>query len=94
MLKGATEICERHLRQNGASANAYYLLGLVLDAQSSPHAMDCYRKALYLQPNHYETLLQMAVLSQRDGDAIRADHFKRRAKQSIQSAGSSAGTTE
>jgi chemotaxis protein methyltransferase WspC len=88
-LKEAAEVCERHLRDYGASANAYYLLGLVLEAQSSPYAIDCYRKALYLQPDHYETLLQMAVRSRRDGDAVRADRFKRRARQSIESASGS-----
>src|SRR5207244_4554025 len=79
-LKEAVALCEKHLRQYGASAEAYYLLGLVLDAQSDPNAIECYRKALYLEPNHYETLLQMAVLSQRTGDVSRADQYKRRAK--------------
>jgi chemotaxis protein methyltransferase WspC len=78
-LKEAAGICENHLREYGSSAEAYYLLGLVLDAQSSPKAIDCYRKALYLEPDHYETLLQMATLSQRNGDAARADSLKRRA---------------
>ena len=78
-LKEAAGICENHLREYGSSAEAYYLLGLVLDAQSNPKAIDCYRKALYLEPDHYETLLQMASLSQRNGDAVRADSLKRRA---------------
>jgi chemotaxis protein methyltransferase WspC len=79
-LKEAAALCERHLQEFGAAAEAYYLLGLVLDAQSDCNAIECYRKALYLEPNHYETLLQMAVLSQRTGDASRADQYKRRAK--------------
>jgi chemotaxis protein methyltransferase WspC len=79
-LKEAAAICENHLRERGASAEAYYLLGLVLDAQSISEAIDCYRKALYLEPDHYETLLQMAFLSQRNGDSVRADSFKRRAR--------------
>jgi chemotaxis protein methyltransferase WspC len=79
-LKEAAAICESHLKEQGASAEAYYLLGLVLDANSDPKAIEYYRKALYLEPDHYETLLQMAVLSQRNGDRIRADRYKRRAK--------------
>jgi chemotaxis protein methyltransferase WspC len=79
-LKEAAAICERHLQEYGASAEAYYLLGLVLDAQSDVNAIECYRKALYLEPNHYETLIQLAVLSQRTGDVSRADQYKRRAK--------------
>ena len=78
-LTAAAEICEAHLREHGASAEAYYLLGLVLDAGSDANAIDYYRKALYLEPNHYETLLQMAMLSQKNGEAGRADTFKSRA---------------
>ena len=67
-LKEAAEICESHLRESKASAQAYYLLGLVRDATGDASALDCYRKALYLEPNHYESLLQMALLLQKNGD--------------------------
>jgi chemotaxis protein methyltransferase WspC len=76
------EICEAHLRESWASAQAHYLLGLMREASGEPGAMDCYRKALYLEPNHYESLLQMAVLLQKNGDAARARAFKRRAQRS------------
>ena len=79
-LKEAAEICEAHLRENRASAQAYYLLGLVRDAGGEPGAIECYRKALYLEPNHYESLLQMALLLQKNGDAARARTFKSRAQ--------------
>ena len=79
-LKEAARICEAHLRLSSASAHAYYLLGLVRDADGDPRAIDCYRKALYLEPNHYETLLQMALLSQRNGNSERARAFKCRAQ--------------
>ena len=62
------------------SAQAYYLLGLVRDAGGEPGAIECYRKALYLEPNHYESLLQMALLLQKNGDAARARTFKSRAQ--------------
>jgi chemotaxis protein methyltransferase WspC len=42
--------------------------------------MDCYRKALYLEPNHYESLLQMALLLQKNGDPSRARAFRNRAQ--------------
>ena len=79
-LKAAAEICEAHLRQSRVSAQAYYLLGLVRDASSEPGAIDCCRKALYLEPNHYESLLQMALLLQKNGDAARARTFQSRAR--------------
>ena len=79
-LNEAAEICEAHLRQSRASAQAYYLLGLVRDAGGDASAIDCYRKALYLEPNHHESLLQMALLLQKNGDLARARTFKSRAQ--------------
>jgi chemotaxis protein methyltransferase WspC len=79
-LNEAAGICETHLRQSGASALAYYLLGLVRDAAGDARAMDCYRKALYLDPNHYESLRQMALLLQKNGDRARARTFRSRAQ--------------
>jgi chemotaxis protein methyltransferase WspC len=79
-FKEAAELCRAHLRANGASAQAYYLLGLVGEAVGDPGAIDCYRKALYLAPDHYETLLQMASLFQKNGDTARARTFRTRAQ--------------
>jgi len=79
-LKEAAQLCETHLRHYGASAQAWYLLGLVRDAGNDASSIDCYRKALYLEPNHYESLLQMALLSERNGDAARARTFRNRAE--------------
>jgi chemotaxis protein methyltransferase WspC len=79
-LNEAAEICEAHLRQSRVSAQAYYLLGLVRDAGGDASAMDCYRKALYLEPDHYESLLHMALLLQKHGDPARARAFRSRAQ--------------
>jgi chemotaxis protein methyltransferase WspC len=79
-LKEASEMCEHYLRRSGPSAQAFYLLGLVRDAAGDPSAIEFYRKALYLEPNHYETLLQMSLLSQKNGDTARARTFKNRAQ--------------
>jgi chemotaxis protein methyltransferase WspC len=79
-LKEAAEVCEAHLRDSRVSAQAYYLLGLVRDASGEPGAIDYYRKALYLEPNHYESLLQMALLLQKNGETARAHALKSRAQ--------------
>jgi len=79
-LREAAEICEAHLCQSRVSAQAYYLLGLVRDASGDARAIECYRKALYLEPNHYESLLQMALLLQKNGDPARARAFSNRAQ--------------
>ena len=75
----AAAICQAHLDRQGTSAQAFYLLGLVRDAAGDPQAMDYYRKALYLDPDHYETLLQMSLLLEKNGDPAGARRFKRRA---------------
>ena len=75
----AARICEARLKRQCDCAQAYFILGLLRDASGDPNSVECYRKALYLEPNHYESLLQMAVLSQKNGDAARARTFKSRA---------------
>jgi chemotaxis protein methyltransferase WspC len=79
-LSEATTLCEAHLSQSRASAQAYYLLGLVRDAGGQPNAIEYFRKALYLEPNHYESLLRMALIASRNGDAAGAGNFQRRAE--------------
>lgn len=79
-LDEAAHICHAHLDQHGASVHAYYLLGVIHDAQGSPVAQEFYRKALYLDPNHYETLLQMAFLAEKNGDVGTARNLRRRAQ--------------
>jgi chemotaxis protein methyltransferase WspC len=79
-LDEAAKICETHVRENGASAQAYYLLGLVRDAAGDPTAQDYYRKALYLEPNHYESLLQLALWAEKNGEVAGARRLKIRAQ--------------
>jgi chemotaxis protein methyltransferase WspC len=78
-LAEAAAICETHLSQGQASAQVYYLLGLLRDARGDDRAFECYRKALYLDPNHYETLVHLAILELKNGDTAAARHFQRRA---------------
>jgi chemotaxis protein methyltransferase WspC len=75
----AAAICEAQLRSEAPSAQAYYLLGLLRDSAGDASAIECYRKALYLQPDHYETLLQMALLSEKGGDPKGGRVFRERA---------------
>jgi chemotaxis protein methyltransferase WspC len=56
------------------------LLGLLKDASDDPEAITFYRKALYLEPNHYEALVHIAVGLEKHGDATGAQPFKRRAE--------------
>jgi chemotaxis protein methyltransferase WspC len=82
-LDEAVRICRAHLDQQGASVDAYYLMGVIHDAQGHPAAREYYRKALYLDPDHYESLLQLALLAEREGDANTARNLRRRAQKRI-----------
>ncbi|ESX64659.1 methyltransferase [Mesorhizobium sp. LSHC414A00] len=68
-VKEAQEVALAHLREFGPSAEIFYLLGLVQDADgSAPEAAQSYRKALYLAPNHREALVHLALLLSKQGD--------------------------
>jgi chemotaxis protein methyltransferase WspC len=79
-LSEAAKICEAHLKSSEPSPQAYYLMGLVRDASGDLTAADYYRKALYLDPNHYESLLQMALWFQKNGESAMARRYKSRAQ--------------
>ena len=83
-LADAAALCERSLREQGASAHAYYLLGLVHDAGSeSENAKECFNKAVYLEPNHYEALVQLALLAERQGETHNATMLRQRAQRAV-----------
>ncbi|MEK7780211.1 MAG: hypothetical protein AAB370_01765, partial [Verrucomicrobiota bacterium] len=79
-LDQAAAICHAYLARHSDSAEAYYLIGLVKDAANDPEAIIYYRKALYLDPNHYETLVHAALCLEKNGDVAAAQTFKRRAE--------------
>ena len=84
----AAALCEAHLRERGPTAEAYNLLGLVRDASGkTDDAADQYRKALYLEPNHHEALVHLALLLQKQGDAAGAQRLQRRASRLQQGGG-------
>jgi chemotaxis protein methyltransferase WspC len=69
-LVAALRCCERNLTDQPASAEAFYLGGLLYEAAGQLHrAAEHYRKALYLEPRHREVLVHLAVALQKEGDA-------------------------
>ncbi|MGX5830184.1 CheR family methyltransferase [Mesorhizobium sp. 43Arga] len=68
-VKEAQDAAMAHLRAFGPSAEIFYLLGLVQDADgAAPEAAQSYRRALYLAPNHREALVHLALLLRKHGD--------------------------
>jgi chemotaxis protein methyltransferase WspC len=78
-LAEAASACEQHLREEGASADAYCLLGLIREAAGDKTAAAMqFRKALYLEPRHAESLAHLALLLERQGDAHAAHLLRQR----------------
>ncbi|MBG7620633.1 tetratricopeptide repeat protein [Herbaspirillum sp. AP02] len=76
----AEALCDQALQAQGPSAAAFYLQGLIHDASGDhDHAQRCYRKALYLEPEHQSALLHLAALLQAQGDAVGAERMRQRA---------------
>jgi chemotaxis protein methyltransferase WspC len=68
-LGEAEERCTAHLKQHGASAAVFHLLGLIHAAQGNLASADgFYRKALYLDPCHTDTLIHLALLLETRGE--------------------------
>jgi chemotaxis protein methyltransferase WspC len=68
-LAEAARRCEEYLRSGKPSAEAWHLLGLIRDAAGNPsEAADYYRKTLYLDPNHHEALVHLALLLEKQGN--------------------------
>ncbi|MCX8090074.1 MAG: hypothetical protein N3I86_03940 [Verrucomicrobiae bacterium] len=80
-LADAHAVCHAHIQRHGPTAAAFHLLGLLHDARGeTAHAIECYRKALYLDPNHLEALVHLALLLERNGEAAEARVFRSRAE--------------
>ncbi|MHB9798659.1 CheR family methyltransferase [Pseudomonas sp. MT3] len=80
----ARQRCEALLAEQGPNAEAFYWLGLLSDAQGrGAQAQGYYRKALYLQPDHQESLLHLAALLAAQGDQEGARRLQERAARGV-----------
>jgi len=79
LLEAATHL-EALLSREGMNAQAWALLGFVRLGQARlEEAEGCFRKVVYLQPNHPLSLLQLSALAERRGDQSAADRLRIRA---------------
>ncbi len=76
----ATAACTRYLQLYPPNAQVFYWLGLLSDtAGDSTQALNHYRKALYLDPQHHEALVHLAALLASQGDSTGARRLQERA---------------
>jgi chemotaxis protein methyltransferase WspC len=79
-LSEATELCDFQLASAEPFAQAFYVKALLHDALGeSQNAIALYRKALYLDPQHHESLIQLGAALLRGGDRSGAQNLFDRA---------------
>ncbi|BAY32958.1 MCP methyltransferase, CheR-type with Tpr repeats [Nostoc carneum NIES-2107] len=73
-LQQACQLCQDYLQKNLASVEGYVLLGQVQQAMGeNEQAAASFQKAIYLQPNHEEALIHLALLREHQGDMVNAE---------------------
>jgi len=78
-LEEARLQCEAYLKEQGGSAQAWFLLGVISDTQGhKDQAVTNFRKALYLDPEHYDALLHLSLLLDEQGDKKAAQNLRHR----------------
>ncbi len=78
-LEAALASCQLQLDQGGGSADLFSLMGVIHQARhEEAEAGACFRKALYLEPDHEEALTHLLLLHQQRGDEPAAALIRRR----------------
>jgi len=78
-LDAAIQCCKTYLEHHSTNVEAHTLLGTLYQATANYNeAESCFRKALYLNPSHYEALMQLSLLKESLGDAIAAQRLQQR----------------
>lgn len=79
-LDEALAICARVIRDAPTDVAAHALAGVIHVARKDDHAAEqALRRAVYLDPGHYEALSCLALLHERRDDRAQAANFRRRA---------------
>ncbi len=78
-LQEAAKLCRSLIGENSMDVGAYYLAGLIEQSldRLAP-AEDFFLKAIYLDPDHYDTLVQLCLLSEKKGDSAKAGQYRKR----------------
>lgn len=82
---GAELICNKILQNDYTNTEALYYMGLIQNARHKfNEASDYFKKVLYMNPNHYESLVHLNLIYEDIGDSERATLYKERAERAFQ----------
>ncbi|WP_320006722.1 protein-glutamate O-methyltransferase CheR [Maridesulfovibrio sp.] len=77
----ALKMCEGLLLQSGPDPDLFHLSGLLHEAGGNiPMAEEFYGKALYLEPDHMESLVHLSLLLENRGDLRKAEIMRNRVR--------------
>jgi chemotaxis protein methyltransferase WspC len=78
-MEEALSLCRSSLAKDQPCAEVYYLMGLIHESRERVgEAEECYLKALYLDPDHFETLIHAGLMYERRHDHEKAALLKKR----------------
>lgn len=81
-LKEAKKSCEHYTLQYPNQAEGWYLFGVIMQAENRlEKAKQHFQKTLYLEPNHENSLLQLAGIAEHEGHRDKAQRFRQRWQQ-------------
>jgi chemotaxis protein methyltransferase WspC len=81
LYEQALDICNHYLKTNEPDTDAYHVLGLIHAAlNNNAIAIGHFKKAVYLDPDHIDSLVHLSLLYKVDGDMKMADKFQARAE--------------
>jgi chemotaxis protein methyltransferase WspC len=79
-VEAAAAICERLLSEGSQDPDVYFLLGVISESGGKLEAgEEFFRKALFLDPHHYQSLVHMSLLCERHGDINGSRLYRSRA---------------
>lgn len=78
-LLSAMQLCVTYIQRNPLAASGYYLQGIIFLAQEEDEkAQGSFKRAIYLEPDHYQSLAHLSVLAEERGDAQAAANYRAR----------------
>ena len=84
----AIDYCDKHIKQKGPDADALTLRGVVrATSGDAAKAERDFTQALFLDPGHYDALLNMYALAKGRGDKVAAENYRRRIDSAVRREG-------
>ncbi len=80
-IEASLILCHRYLELHGPAPDLLFLMGtLALAERRLEEAEEYFRRTIYLAPDQYEGLINLALLAERRGDKKSAELFWKRAR--------------